>query len=125
MAFTLSFPKARERTPDNRDDFAEIDIALVDDQWTGDTVISRKKEAPPLARKFLEALEAAIRKCSITTIDGYPAAPLEDWRTECIDRGLIEGTKPDSNRALFSKNKLQLIAANLIGANAELAWILP
>jgi hypothetical protein len=38
---------------------------------------------------------------------------------------LIEGKNPDSDRALFSKNKLQLIVANLIDANAELAWILP
>ena len=125
LAFTLSFPKARERTPDNRDDFAEVEVTLIADQWMADTVVSRKKEVPPLACKFLEALEAAIRKCSITTIDGFPAAPLESWRTECIGRGLIEGAKADSNRALFSKNKLQLIAANLIGANAELAWVLP
>jgi hypothetical protein len=125
VAFTLSFPKARERTPDNRDDFVEIDIALVADQWVGDTVISRRKDAPPLARKFLEALQATIRQCSIITIDGYPAAPIEDWRAECFNRSLIEGKNPDSNRALFSKNKLQLIVANLIGANAELAWILP
>jgi hypothetical protein len=61
VAFTLSFLKARERTPSNREDFVEVDITLINDQWIADTVISRKKEASPLARKLLEALEVTIR----------------------------------------------------------------
>jgi hypothetical protein len=43
-----------------------------------------------------------------------------------VASGLIDPTaKPDAARSLFSKYKLQLIAANWIAANTEAAWILP
>jgi RecA-family ATPase len=34
ISFKLTFPKARERTPETRADFADVRIALVDDHWT-------------------------------------------------------------------------------------------
>jgi hypothetical protein len=67
-----------------------------------------------------------VRKRSIKHIGGYPTASLGEWRAECVACGLIDPElKRDSARTLFSKNKLQLIAANWIAANTEAAWILP
>jgi DNA polymerase I-like protein with 3'-5' exonuclease and polymerase domains len=118
VSFTLTFPKARERTPDNRDDFAEISVALIEDQWRGFVVIAAKQKVPPLATKFLEALNAVLIRSSATV------ASLDEWQAECKDRGLLEYNKENAARAAFSKNKLQLIAANLIAVDAYTAWIL-
>jgi hypothetical protein len=37
VSFTLKFTKARERTPDNREQFATVNIALVDNRWIVET----------------------------------------------------------------------------------------
>jgi hypothetical protein len=55
VSFSLIFPKARERTPDNRGDFTDVDIALVNDQWTGIVATNVKaKITEPLTLKFFE-----------------------------------------------------------------------
>jgi AAA domain-containing protein len=36
VAFQLDFPKTRERTPENRTDFAPVVVTLADDQWRGE-----------------------------------------------------------------------------------------
>jgi AAA domain len=126
VSFTLSFPKARERTPNNRSDFTEVNIALVDNRWISETTTGGKEKPAPLARRFFEALQAAAHNSSLTHINGYPIASLDEWQAQCVASGLIDPTaKPDAARSLFSKYKLQLIAANWIAANTEAAWILP
>ena len=57
LSFTLEFRKARERKPENRAEFADITIALVDDQWTCDAAVEKKGKPAPLELKFLEALQ--------------------------------------------------------------------
>ena len=55
---------------------------------------------------------------------GHPAASIDLWKAECVKKGLIDrAAKDNSVRALLSKYKLQLIAANLIAANDTMAWI--
>jgi hypothetical protein len=126
LSFTLTFPKARERTPSNREDFAEVNIALVDNRWISETTTGGKEKPAPLACRFFEALQAAARSSSLTHVNGYPIASLVEWQAQCVASGLIDPTaKPDAARSLFSKYKLQLIAANWIAANTEAAWILP
>jgi 5S rRNA maturation endonuclease (ribonuclease M5) len=126
VSFALSFPKARERTPDNRGDFAEVNIALVDDEWVSEEATGGKGKPSPMAIKFFEALREAARDSSITHINGYLIATLDHWQAQCKTNGLIDPTmKPDSARSMFSKYKLLLISANWIAANTETAWILP
>ena len=126
VSFTLSFPKARERTPDNREDFTEANIALVNDRWVSEMATAGKETPAPLARRFFEALQTAAHASSLTHISGYPIATLDDWQAQCVASGLIDPVaKPHVARSLFSKYKLQLIAANWIAANTEAAWILP
>jgi hypothetical protein len=55
----------------------------------------------------------------------FPTATLEEWRQECIRRGLLDETKRDSSRSMFSKYRLKLIGDNWIACTSELAWILP
>jgi hypothetical protein len=125
VSFALTFPKARERTPDNRVDFANVDIALVNDQWTGATTTNVKaKIKEGLALKFFAALQLAAESSSVGTTSGRPTATLEEWRIQCVSQGLLDPDKQRNVRAAFSKYKLKLIAANWIACNAELAWIL-
>jgi hypothetical protein len=123
ISFRLEFRKARERTPSNRTDFAHVQIALVNNEWTWQTAdggSSVKEKVSPFASKFLEALYDA----TSTKMRGYPAATLEEWRAECVNRGLLEADRPDSARALLSKYKRELIVANRIACNEEMAWVL-
>jgi hypothetical protein len=124
VSFALTFPKARERTPDNRADFVNVDIALVNDQWTGAATTNVKaKISEGLVLKFFEALQRATDNSSIAATGGRPTATLEEWRAQCVTQGLLEGKS--NVRATFSKYKLKLIAANWIACDAERAWILP
>jgi hypothetical protein len=107
-------------------DFAETNIALVDNRWMGELATGGKENPAPLARRFFGALQAAAARSSLTHIGGYPIAALDEWQAQCVASGLIDPkAKPDAARSMFSKYKLQLIAANWIAANTEAAWILP
>jgi hypothetical protein len=125
ISFTLSFPKARARTPENRGDFAEVAVALVEDQWVCKTTASNKAELDGLALKFFEALQDAAAD-SGDKVNDCPAASLDLWRQHCIKHGLIDpAAKADSARALFAKYKLRLIGANWVSCNDCAAWVLP
>jgi hypothetical protein len=124
VSFQISFRKARERTPVTREDFADKRVALVNDRWEFCAAEGRAGHVPPLALKFLEALQNAVAG-SDAKMFGQPAATIEDWRGECMKLGLIDKDKPDNaRRATFSKNKLVLIAANRIASNETMVWLL-
>jgi hypothetical protein len=46
VSFQLEFRKARERTPETRADFADVNIALVDDKWWSSGAILRERKNP-------------------------------------------------------------------------------
>lgn len=127
VSFLLTFPKARERTPTNRADFADLQVALVNDCWTWEATdgAARKENVSPLTKKFYDALvNAAIGNGAIRMFN-CPTATIEHWRAECIKLGLLDKDKPDSSRSLFSKSRRELIAANRIACNETMAWTLP
>jgi len=123
VSFQLTFRKARERTPDTRADFVDVRIALVGDQWTVEGA-STKRKVSPLAKKFFGALRDATISDPPNKMFGCPAASIEDWRAECIGRGLIEKGKDHSARTLFHKYRRELIVADWIACNETMAWIL-
>jgi len=43
VSFNLEFRKARERRPDNREDFQPVNIVLVNDRWDGDAISSSQR----------------------------------------------------------------------------------
>ena len=126
VSFTLSFPKKRECTPSNREDFADVNIALVDGEWVSELTTGNKKQPSPTALKYFETLRTAAANNQVKHIGGYPTASLDEWMVQCLENGLIDPKATDNNkRAHFAKYKLQLIEANWIAANTEVAWILP
>jgi hypothetical protein len=124
VSFNLNFNKARNRTPATRADFADVQIALVNNVWTWES--SERESAQkisPLATKYLDALRDATIGSNVVRMNGCPTATLEAWRAECVKKGLIEiDAKPESARSLFSKYKRELIGANRIGCNETMAW---
>jgi hypothetical protein len=125
VSFKLSFPKARERTPITRADFADLDVALVDNEWThsGGKANSSAKRLSPVGAKFLAALVDALAGPDTVIRDGRQCATMESWRRECVTLGLIDlEAKPDSARTLFSKHRRELVACNVIACNNDVAW---
>lgn len=122
VSFRLGFRKARERTPDNRDDFQEVTVALVNDEWMHEGGSKSTKTGPisPMARKFLDALSNVV---TTTTFQGWKAVTTKAWQSECVVLGLIDkDDKPASARALFSRYRRELIAARYVACNGDLTW---
>jgi hypothetical protein len=129
VSFKAKFPKARQRKPDTRDDFAEVMIALVDDEWTAQlTEIRTQTKISPMAQRFLEALLNVIgsEKAIELHRPKRKAATIKDWKAECSFQGLMdEGDRTSRSRAAFSKYKLELDAANRIRCqNDDYVWLI-
>ena len=126
ISFSLETTKARERSPDNRQDFEPVCITLERDRWSSSAGVASPSGKPPrpLAVKFHAALLDAI------SVHGEPhrasagrfAVTQEQWIVECVRLGLLDNSKPDSQRSLISKNRLDLLAANWIACNGNLVW---
>ena len=124
VSFQLSFKKARERTPDTRDDFQDIKIALVNDRWAHDTAGTLQSgKVSPQTRKALDALTNVLAGDQVTTLSGKRRAAHRDhWQAECVFLGLIDQSKSHSARTLFSKFRRELVAANLIACEGDMSW---
>jgi hypothetical protein len=122
VSFTLSFPKARMRTPQTRAQFADKRVALVNDRWEHGPAGSAPGHISPLARKFYEALCDAISDDD-TKMHGRPAATQVAWKATCVKMGLLDKDKPDSARSIFSRHRLELIAANHVACSDTMAWV--
>lgn len=134
VAFALEFLKARRRTPDTRDDYSTITVALADDTWTvsatGNPVSrtpARDKPPSPTAQRYHDALVNAI--ASATGEDRrlgpgrIPATGNDAWKREVIRMGLIDKDEPDNRqRAKFSKYRAELVAAKWIAVDGETVW---
>jgi hypothetical protein len=129
IAFTLKFPKGRQRTPENRADFATVKITLEGDKWSVETEepIADKQAAripSPLGRKFHSALLDALAVCGKpnSKTAGRPAVTKAAWEAESIRLGLLDIDEPDSKRALTSKYRRELIATEWIACNGDFVW---
>jgi hypothetical protein len=125
VSFKMSFRKARERTPANRDDFQDCEIALVNDQWECSVsgVAGPSGVVSPKAQKHLEALRTVLEGDQTTvTAGGRAAAPRAAWEGECIRSKLIDPAKP-SARVLFNKYRKELADAHLVAVDGDLTWL--
>lgn len=130
VSFKLSFEaphgKARERTPTTREDFREVDIALVDDHWA-----YRGPQGNPDAGKGKitdddKAWLVELKNVEAARQGDDVRVPLNDWRDALIKKGLLDITKPHSMRTIFPRRKERLIARNWIATDqyGEFAWTL-
>jgi hypothetical protein len=120
VSFTLTWPKARERTPMNRRDFQEVTIALINDEWISSGKSVKRGKLSPSNKKFLDALVNVFASGATEFFDGRKVARVEHWRAECEKLGLIDrDAKPSSARSWFSKNKRELIERNYIASHHD------
>jgi hypothetical protein len=125
VSFKLEFTKARERAPGTRADFQTVRIALVDYQWHHEAPAGQRPgRLSPLAKKFLEALRNVLAGGTSSRMQGRPAATKKEWKAECERMGLLDPDKPNSARALFSKNRRKLVAAERIACDGDFTWLL-
>jgi hypothetical protein len=125
VSFTLSFRKARDRTPENRSQFAVTDIQLLFNKWEYQAGI-KKEKLSPVGDKFFKALNAATKFADIKSALGFPMTTIEKWKEHCVTVGLIDPAgNPHNARTLFARHKLELITRNWIGCDETTAWVLP
>jgi hypothetical protein len=135
IAVKLKFLKARKRTPENRADFAPVIITLERGQWSfekidegkpKDTAPPPKPKPPsPLGVKFYNGLTDALCTSAAKKrpqSPGYMSVSEDQWGSELTRLGLINGERPDSKRALISRCRRELLAANWIACNDGFIW---
>jgi hypothetical protein len=88
VSFKLEFRKARERRPDNRADFQEVNVSLVNDRWDGDAAsgLQRAKKVSPMGMKYFEALQNVVaggQQPKSKRLHGCHAVHNDDWKAEC------------------------------------------
>jgi hypothetical protein len=111
VAFKLTFPKARRRSPSNRGDFETVQVELREGQWSTTTASEGTKKTRPLspaAAIALEQLNRAVAECGET----MPAATnsprnrkgvkVEAWRERCIHAGISSGDSDSAQRQAFN-----------------------
>jgi 5S rRNA maturation endonuclease (ribonuclease M5) len=126
VVFDLEFTKARERTPDNRADFAPVRVSLADDAWTVEGVrkadgLRKKAPSPGAAKVFTELCNA------INADDAKDATSTKErWKRECWRRGMMatepckDGTRyTKSSATLFNQYVRELVTAGWIVVDGE------
>jgi hypothetical protein len=123
VSFMLEFRKARERTPETRADFADINVALVENAWTYGSGDSAPRAKPsPAGAKFLDALVNVLAGSDVVIRDGRRCTTMESWRRECLTLGLLDRHKEHSARTIFARNRRDLVACNRVACNDDHAW---
>ncbi|MEH2468838.1 hypothetical protein V1281_001906 [Nitrobacteraceae bacterium AZCC 2161] len=127
VSFSMSFKKARERTPTTRFDFQDVTIALANDRWEHIvTEAVRPSRVSPRTQKAFDALVNVIAGDQVTTLSGSRrAAHRNHWTAEANARGLIDiAGKPGSARTLMNTFRRELVAANLIACEGDFSWLM-
>jgi hypothetical protein len=136
IAFKLTFPKARERTPDNRTDFDPAIITLADDQWSSERgghvrTMSAKRNSTDHALALLnEAITTAgeIPPESIHIPPNTRCVREDIWRRYC-DKSLVSLGSDDpvkqgeAKRKAFERAEIKLVG-NKVGKWDPWVWII-
>jgi hypothetical protein len=117
ISFNWEFRKARERTPQNRTDFVDVGIALVDDNWVGSGGPARHKGKPSAQEaSLLRVLTELLRSPNMVVHQGHMAIHSDPWQEECLRQGLVK------NKDTFRGCRSRLAQKNLVECDGELAW---
>jgi hypothetical protein len=128
IGFNLKFPKARERTPDNRNDFEDAVITLADDQWTSSRSGGKKSGRPSKVEDIaLAALEQAITKGGETPHNhseipsGTICANRDLW-LRYFERSYVGSLDPENLRKRFGEIAKKLQLDHRIGFSKPYVW---
>jgi len=139
VSFALKFGKARERTPDTRDDFRDIDICLIDDEWTHSAASPPKKKAAGWTRA-LKLIRKAFDEVYLQ--DGFKHPVLGDGpEARTVKQGDMrelhkklyvntgDGDPANAERQAWSTNFKKALNNDLLGGGklldgTEVVWII-
>ena len=126
IAFQISFPKARERTPDNRPDFEPAVVTLSGDTWISEhgNIAAGKPKAQDRALSLL--IDAVARHGEIPPASAYIppdtlVVPIGLWRRACALGCVSEGDEKATRRA-FERAAKRLLELGRIGKHGEFVW---
>lgn len=139
LAMKITFTKARQRTPDTRDDFEPVDIRLIADQWQS-TAASRQRKPPKNSNVAVAALREAVEAVGekVPGMAGVPSGTsgvkLNTWRgyfykhvpVDAEDNQNAEEVKraKDTRKTQFRRCRDALQEAGAIGCVADWYWFL-
>lgn len=139
LAMKITFSKARQRTPDNREDFETCELRLIGDEWKS-SAASRERSLPKGATVALQALHEAVEEMGqpVPSMSGVPngvtGVQVETWRDYFYRRRpLVVNDKTDAaeeNRAKearkkqFQRSRDALQEADNIDCIADWCWLL-
>src|SRR5262249_51453421 len=126
IAFKLTFPKARERNPENRSDFEPAVITLADDQWSSERGGDLRPK-PPSRDLALEVLHDEIARGhgkKPPTSEHIPPDTLcldvVLWRMAFAARAIA--ASPEAAEQQFFRSSKQLLSRHLIGKHNHWVW---
>jgi AAA domain len=131
VAFNLTFPKARRRTPENRADFEPVLIELREGPWNGSIPKQKPRRLAPRAEMCRQALEKAVAEhgtkppTSSGTNGVSLAVRVETWR-DYFDRmaPYEEDEKGKAaKREAWRWGKEKLYAEKVISTWGRWAWL--
>jgi hypothetical protein len=129
LTFTIKFTKARERAPDNREDFADTTVRLRNDTWEITKGGPKKKKVPESATIAFNLLEKAINEAGeLPPVgDHAPAGvrgvKVDTWGSYCRTGTITRGEGKDAFRKAFERAGSKLQALGLIQVWADWVWI--
>jgi hypothetical protein len=132
VAFTLKFPKCRRRTPENRSDFASIEVTLECGQWSyspAETPNGKKGKLPDSAQLCLDALRKAIDELGQTpppssaTGGVRSAVKLDQWRDMFRRISPYGDDQSDTRQKTFKRGTERLFAERIVTKWSEWVWL--
>jgi hypothetical protein len=145
VSFKLTFTKARERMPDTREDFATINVALVNDKWIvetpGDADTSstgrRRRRSSGFENKYKtdresRAAEAFTSLCNALSevennknIHGERIVHKDAWRDRAYREGFCSGLTDSGRKKAWTKALPDLKAAGRIRMDNDMVSAIP
>jgi len=132
VSFTLKFPKCRRRTPDNRADFDEVEVALADGSWTTSAAPQRQGRSQRLsktARLCMAALTKALETLGRTppyssaTAGVVVAVTLDEGKDFFARTSPYTDVRTDPGRKAFDRGSEQLLSDRFAVKWCEWVWL--
>jgi hypothetical protein len=125
IAMRLTFPKARERRPETRDDYEPVVLRLKDDAWTSEGAVPKRKQTQD--SYALNLLQQAITEAG-EQVPGLPAevrgVNTDLSKKYCETYNLCSSDNPSSCEKAFDRARNRLLDKKVIKSKLRKVWII-
>ncbi len=124
IAMKLSFTKARQRRPENRDDYEPVVLRLKDDAWTSESAaVEHKLKQEDHALQLLQRAIDEEGKQSPGLPAGVRGVGTDLWKKYCETFDLTTSDKPGSLDKAFERARKALLKNKKISSKQRIVWI--